>query len=239
MDPTTVNPMPAARVLIVDDHSLVRAGIRALVEKIDGLEVVADTGDGSEVIPLTRQHQAEIILLDTSLPGENAFDIVTDLRQMFPGVKVIVVSNHDSEEYAALAFHAGATGYLPKSASSSDLITALTAVREGREYLPAKLSRKIFDEQRAALSTRPRAVFELTPRQLQVLKLIAEGFSTKEIGGVLEISVKTVETHRTQLMERLNIHDVATLVRYAIRLGVVQIEGYEADAYRRKRLQDS
>jgi DNA-binding NarL/FixJ family response regulator len=226
--------MPPVRVLIVDDHSLVRAGIRALVEKIEGVKVIAETGDGNEVIRLTRQHRAEIVLLDTSLPGARALDIVTDLTQMFPGIRVIVLSTYDSEEHAALAFHAGAIGFLPKGASSDELVLAVAAAREGQDYLPAKLSRKVFDEQLAALSTKPPAMFELTPRQHQVLKLIAEGFSTREIAGNLKISVKTVETHRTQLMERLNIHDVATLVRYAIRVGVVQIEGYEVDAYQRR-----
>src|SRR5450432_2963190 len=112
------------RVLIVHDHDLVRAGVRALVEKIDGVEVVAETGDGREVIRLTGQHQPEIVLLDLSLPGVNAFEIISHLARTFPGVKVIVVSAHDSEEYAAQAFRAGAVSYLPKSASGSELVLA-------------------------------------------------------------------------------------------------------------------
>ena len=229
--------MQSTRILIAADHALVRAGVRALVEKIEGVEVVAETGDGSEVIPLTRLHHPEIVLLDTSLPGVDVFDIMTLLARTFTGVAVIVVSTHDSEEYAAQAFRAGAVGYLPKSAAGPELAAAINAIRRG-EDLPPELSRKVFFEQLAAAATKPQAMPELTPRQHQVLKLIAEGYGTREIARALEISVKTVESHRTQLTERLNIHDVASLVRYAIRMGVVKIEGYEVDAYRRESFPD-
>ena len=236
---TSSERMQSTPVLIADDHTLVRAGVRALVEKIDGLEVVAETGDGNEVIPLIRRHQPEIVLLDISMPGVNAFDIIAHLSRTFPSVRVIVVSEHDSEEYAAQAFRAGAVGYLSKTASGSELVSALHAARQGKEYLPPKLSRKLFSEQLAAASSKPNAMPELTPRQHQVLKLIAEGYSTRKIARALEISAKTVESHRAQLMERLNIHDVAGLVRYAIRMGVVKIEGYEVDADRRETFSDS
>jgi DNA-binding NarL/FixJ family response regulator len=219
----------ATRVLIADDHALVRAGVRALVEKIDGVKVVAETGNGHEIIPLTEQHQPEIVLLDISLPGVNAFDILDQLGRGFPGVRVIVVSTHDSEEYAAQAIRAGAVGYLPKSAAGSELALAIDAVKRGEKYLSPKLSHAaVFDHLRSA-SPSSDAMVELTPRQHQVLKLIADGHSTREIARRLEISVKTVETHRSQLMERLNIHDVASLVRYAIRMGLVEIDGYDAD----------
>jgi DNA-binding NarL/FixJ family response regulator len=231
--------MQSTRVLIVDDHALVRAGVRALVEKIDRVEVVAETGDGHEVIPLTQQYQPEIVLLDLSLPGVNAFDIIAHLARTFPSVKVIVVSGDDSEAYAAQAFRAGAVGYLPKSASETELVLALDAVRKGGEYLPQSLSRKVFFEQLAAASNEPAAMPELTPRQHQVLKLVAEGYSTREIAQALQISIKTVESHRTQMMERLNIHDVARLVRYAIRTGMVKVEGYEGDVDRRKIISNS
>ena len=171
---------------------------------------------------MTREHQPEIVLLDLSLPGVDAFDLIAHLARTVPSVRVIVVSAHDSESYAAQAFRAGAVGYLPKSASEAELVLALDAVRQGGEYLPPKLSRKLFVEQLAAASNKPNAMPELTPRQHQVLKLIAEGFGTREIASALEISVKTVESHRAQLMERLNIHDVASLVRYAIRNKIVE-----------------
>lgn len=214
------------RVLIVDHFALVRAGVRALVEKIDGVEVVAETGDGREVMGLTKQHQPQIVLLDISLPGVNAFELLNHLVRSFPSVRVVVISTLDGEEYAAQAFRAGAVGYLPKTAASSELILAIDAARRGKEYLPPKLSRKNFEQQEPG-SSQQTALAELTPRQRQVLKLIAEGFSTREIARVLEISVKTAESHRTQLMERLNIHDVASLVRYAIRMGLVKVEGYD------------
>ena len=222
------SPPPAlvqsTRVVIVDDHALVRAGVRALLEKIDGVEVVAETGDGGEVIALTEQHQPDIVLLDISLPGVNAFDIIAHLKRAFSSVNIIALSTHDGERYAAEAFRAGAIGYLPKSAAGSELVLAVDTVKRGEEYLPPKFSRRVFLEQLRTVSRQPSEITELTPRQQQVLKLIAEGHNTREIARALEISVKTAESHRTQLMERLNIHDVANLVRYAIRMGFVKVD---------------
>ena len=215
----------STRVMIVDDHALVRAGVRVLLQKIDGVEVVAETGDGGEVIALTEQHQPDIILLDVGLPGVNAFDIMAHLARTFSSVSIIALSTQDGEQYAAEAFRAGAVGYLPKSAAGSELVLAVDALRRGEKYLPPKFSRKVFFEQLEAVSQKPNEITELTPRQHQVLKLIAEGHSTREIARALEISVKTAESHRSQLMERLNIHDVASLVRYAIRMGFVKIDG--------------
>jgi len=223
-------PSQSTRIVVVDDHSLVRAGVRALLEKIDGVEVVAETGDGGEVIALTEQHQPDIVLLDIGLPGVNAFEIVAHLAQTFSSVRIIALGTHDDEQYAAEAFRAGAVGYLTKSAAGSELVLAVDAVRRGEKYLPPKFSRKVFFEQLEAVSHKPIEITELTPRQHQVLKLIAEGHSTREIARALKISVKTAESHRAQLMERLNIHDVAGLVRYAIRMGFVKIEGYETDS---------
>jgi len=234
MPATSTETKKATHVLIVDVHALVRAGVRALLEKIDGVKVVAETGDGHEVISLTGQHQPGIILLDMTLPGVNALDLIGKLAQTFPNVKVIIVSPDDSEEHAAKAFRAGAVGYLPKSASAAELVRAVSAVRKGEGYSPAKAPSRIIVKEPVPLADKSNPLLELTPRQHQVLKLIAEGYSTREIARALEISVKTVESHRTHLMERLNIHDVASLVRHAIRVGVVKIDGYDAAAHRRE-----
>ena len=186
------------------------------------------------MISLTGQYQPGIVLLDMTVPGVNALDLISKLAQTFPDVKVIVVSPDDSEEHAAEVFRAGAVGYLPKSASAAELVRAVYAVRKVEGYSPAKLSRRILMKEPVPLSDKSSPLIELTPRQHQVLKLIAEGYSTREIARALQISVKTVESHRTHLMERLNIHDVASLVRHAIRVGVVKIEGYDAAAHRRE-----
>lgn len=211
------------RVIIVDDHDLVRAGVRALIEKIDGVQVVAETGNGHEVIALAQQYQPAILLLDISLPGVNAFDIMGQLERTLPDVRVIVISTHDSDEYAAHAIRAGAAAYLPKSAAGSELVLAISAVKRGEKYLSPTLAHGAWLRQLPAAMTSDSRV-ELTPRQRQVLKLIADGHRTRDIAAELGISVKTVETHRTQLMERLNIHDVPGLVRYAIRMGLVEVD---------------
>jgi DNA-binding NarL/FixJ family response regulator len=218
----------STRILIVDHQALVRAGVRALLEKIGGMEVVAETGDGHEVINLTRQYQPQIVLLDISLPDVNAFELMTNLGQTFPAVRIVVVTTHDGEERAAQAFRAGAVGYLPKSAAGSELALAIEAARRGEKYFAKRLPRIDLFAEPSPEAQRP-GLSDLTPRQQQVLKLIAEGSSTREIAHSLEISVKTAESHRTQLMERLNIHDIAGLVRYAIRTGLVAIEGYEPE----------
>src|ERR1700736_2967704 len=145
MQSHTPASVQSTRILIVDHHALVRAGVRALVERIDGVEVVAETGDGHEVISLTRQHQPQIVLLDISLPGINAFDLMANLVRAFPSVRVVVISTHDGEEYATQAFRAGAVGYLPKTAAGSELVLAIDAARRGEEYLPPTLSRKNFE----------------------------------------------------------------------------------------------
>jgi DNA-binding NarL/FixJ family response regulator len=218
----------STRILIVDHQALVRAGVRALLEKIGGVEVVAETGDGHEVINLTRQYQPQIVLLDIGLPEVNAFELMTSLGRTFPAVRIVVVTTHDDEERAAQAFRAGAMGYLPKTAAGSELALAIEAARRGEQYYGKRLPRLDVFAATPPQAQRP-GLADLTPRQQQVLKLIAEGFSTREIAHSLEISVKTAESHRTQLMERLNLHDIAGLVRYAIRTGLVAIEGYDPE----------
>ena len=216
--------MERIRVLVADDHALVRAGIRALVERIDGVEVVAETGDGREALRLIKEHRPQIVLLDLTIPELNGFEVLERTVKELPEVSVIVLTVHEAEEYAIRALSLGAMGYLPKSAAGAELELAIKTVVGKEKYVSPELSRRRLLEHAkdAAVGRSPLA--DLTPRQLEVLRMIAEGHSTKDIAHRLEISVKTVESHRAQLMERLNIHDVAGLVRYAIRMGVVLIE---------------
>jgi|SRR5690242_8294252 len=208
---------PKLRVVLADDHALVRAGIRALLEKITGVEVVAEAGDGLEALKAIEELKPDVVLLDIAMPGLGGLEVVKRVKSDYPETRVIVLTVHEDQEYADHAIAAGAMGFLPKSAASAELELALRMVAEGEIYLSPGISR----HPTASPST---AGVELTPRQREVLALIANGRSTKDIALALSISVKTVETHRAQLMERLQIFDVASLVRYAIKTGLVKIE---------------
>lgn len=215
--------MAAQRILLVDDHALVRAGMRSLLHEIPGVEVVAEAADGAEALRLAAELRPDVVLLDIAMKGMNGLDAAARLREQLPAAKVIVLSMHTSEEYVLLALRAGAAGYLIKDSATSELELALKAVARGETYLSPAISRQVVDGyvQRVGAAAAPDP---LTPRQREVLKRIAEGRSTKEIAYELKLSVKTVETHRAQIMERLGIRDVAGLVRYAMRAGLVPPE---------------
>lgn len=208
---------------MADDHVLVRAGIRVLVEEIESIEVVAEAGDGQEALRLIRAHAPDIVLLDIAMPLLNGFEVLDQAVPEFPDLRVIVLTVHETEEYALYAFRHGARGYLPKTAASAELALAIKAVAAGETYLSPALSQKTFFH-RVKKSIGQTSFAELTTRQQEVLKLIAQGQSTKDIALTLDISAKTVEAHRAQLMARLDIHDVAGLVRYAIKMGLVGID---------------
>lgn len=215
--------MLPTRVLIADDHALVRAGIRALVEKIEDVEVVAEAGNGGEALRLIREMKPDLILLDLTMPDTNGFEVLSEVAKEFSHTRVIVLTAHEAGEYAIRALREGAAGYLPKSAASVELQQAIDAVRRGKIYVSSQTSEKtplVYGEhiiEGASLTS-------LSPRQTEILAFIADGHSTKEIARRLNISVKTVETHRAQLMQRLDIHDVAGLVRFAIKIGLVNVE---------------
>ena len=215
--------MKPIRVLVIDDHTLIRAGITALLERMEHVEVIGEAGDGGEAMKLIEELTPNVILLDLQMPGLSGFEVLEQTAAKFPKVKIIVLSVHDAEVYALRALKAGAVGYLPKSAASTELERAISQVVRGERYLPTPVGRTASVESESnELPNLPK--LELTPRQREVLTLIAEGYSTKNIARALGISVKTVETHRAQLMDRLNIHDVASLVRYAIKMKLVSLE---------------
>jgi DNA-binding NarL/FixJ family response regulator len=215
--------MKPVRVVIADDHALVRAGIRALVERLKGVTVVGEAGKGSEAIALCEQHQPNLILLDITMPDGSGFDVLEHVAREFPDIRVIVLTVHEAGEYAIRALREGAAGFLPKSAASTELEQAIHTVMNGDPYISPETSRRTVLEYSSGVSKRD-LLRTLSPRQREVLQLIAEGKTTKQIAQLLDISVKTVETHRAQLMERLNIHDVAGLVRYAIIVGLIEVE---------------
>jgi DNA-binding NarL/FixJ family response regulator len=218
-------------VLLADDHTLVRAGIRVLLQGLPGVAVVAEAGDGHEALQLIQRHRPDVVLMDIAMSGLNGLEVTARVSKDFPGVQVIMLSMHGNEEYVMRALQAGAAGYLLKDAAAAELELALRAVTRGEMYLSPAVSkhlvsymRRIQDGEANTLGATARQADELTPRQRETLQLIAEGKTTKEIATLLTLSVKTVETHRTQLMDRLNIHDIAGLVRYAIRTGLVSSE---------------
>ena len=213
------------RVLLVDDHQLVRAGIRALLDNLPDVEVVAEASDGREAARLARNLTPDIVLTDIAMPGLNGLEATAKIRKSCPGVRTIVLSMHANEEYVIQALRAGASGYLSKQAATQELEFALRSVANGESYLSPAISSKVIDRllnenDGASISPTP-----LTPRQREILQLVAEGKTTREIASILSISAKTVETHRAQLMERLEIHDLPGLVRYAIRVGLISTEG--------------
>jgi len=216
--------MTSLRVLLADDHALVRAGMRALLGELPGIEVVAETGDGREALRLVREHKPDIALLDISMPGLNGLEVVARIAQEHPTTRVIMVSMHGDDESVRRALVAGAAGYLLKNSDRGELELALRAVARGDTWLSPSLTKRVVAAytQGAPSAEGPFAV--LTPRQREVLQLVAEGHSNKEIAGRLNVALKTVEAHRTELMERLGIHGVASLVRYAIQVGLVRPE---------------
>jgi DNA-binding NarL/FixJ family response regulator len=214
--------MGLTRVLIADDHTLVRAGIRALLEKLPEIQVVAEASDGRDALQMVKTHQPDVVLMDIAMPGLNGLEATRRMVKEFPRANVLILSMHASEEYVWQALSAGASGYLLKGAELAELALAIKAVTRGDTYLSPPISKQVIKDYVRRVGGEETLFERLTPRQREILQMIAEGATTKDIGKALEISVKTVETHRAQLMERLDIHDVAGLVRYAIKIGLVQ-----------------
>ena len=210
------------KILLADDHTLVRAGMRALLNELPDMEVVAETGDGQEALRLIAEKRPDLALIDISMPGLNGLDLAARVSKEHPGTRIVILSMHVADEFVRRALLSGAAGYVVKNADRAELEMALRAVARGDMWLSPGVSRRVA-EAYANAPERVEGPFEvLTPRQLEVLQLIAEGLSTKEIAARLDLGVKTVETHRAELMQRLGIHGVAGLVRYAIRAGIVQ-----------------
>lgn len=216
--------MSSVRILTVDNHVLVRAGFRALLQSIDGIEVVAEAGNGREALHLVGTHHPDIVLMDIAMPEMNGLEATARITKEFPKTKVIILSMHTNEEYVCQALKVGASGYVLKDSGTNELEIAVKAIARGETYLSPAVSKHLVVDYVRRVNSETNPLDQLTPRQREILQLVVEGKTTKDIADTLFISVKTVETHRTQLMERLNIHDVVGLVRYAIRMGLVVLE---------------
>ncbi len=213
--------MKPIRVLLADDHELVRAGIRLLLQNLAGIEVVAEAGNGREALELIASHRPDVVLMDVMMPGLNGLEAAARVVQEFPATRVIMLSVNAGEEYVLQSLRIGVAGYLLKNISPAELEVAVRAVARGERHLSSAVSGHVIEAYLQRVGPGASSLDRLTPRQREVLQLVAEGATTKEIARKLEVSVKTAEMHRGQLMDALDIHDVAGLVRYAIRAGVV------------------
>ena len=212
------------RVLITDDHRLVRASLHSLLADFPGIEVVAEAADGREAIKLVAEHRPEVVLMDISMTGLNGIDATRQIVKEHPQVRVIVLSMHTDNKYVLQALRAGAAGYVLKGSTPKELELAIESVAQGAIFLSPTISRRVIEVYLSRTADETDLLEQLTPRQREILQLIAEGNSSKQIAHMLDSSVKTIESHRASLMERLDIHDVAGLVRYAIRNGLVSAE---------------
>ena len=208
------------RVLLADDHALVRAGIRSLLGAMAEVTVVGEAASGEEALELASREQPDVVLMDIAMKGITGLEAAALMRERVPSVRVVILSMHSGEEYVLQALRAGAAGYLLKDAATGELELALRSVMRGESWLSPAVSRQVVEGyvQRTGGDATPEV---LTARQREVLRMVASGKSTKEIAFLLNLSVKTVETHRAQIMDRLGIRDVAGLVRYALRTGLV------------------
>lgn len=216
--------MSSIRVLLADDHTLLRAGVRSLIEVLPDLHVIAEAANGEEALELIALHDPDVALLDIAMPKLNGLEVTARVARDFPRTRVIILSMHVDAQYVRKAIEAGAAGYLVKDAGIDMLEIAIRNVANGEEYLSPPISKILMQALRRGSQVEPGSLDSLTPRQREVLRLIASGHTTKSIARILNVSIKTAETHRTQMMERLDIHDVASLVRFAIKSGLVTLD---------------
>jgi len=208
------------RILLADDHALFRAGMKALLNELPGVEICAEARDGRETLEQVEIHRPDVVLIDIAMAGMNGIEATSRIVRSHPQVKVVILSMHTTEAYVLEALRAGAVGYLIKDADTEELALAMKAVRRGETYLSPPVSRHVISEYVRRTGGEANLIDTLSPRQREILQLIAEGNTTKDIANLLHLSIKTVDTHRTQLMDRLDIHEVAGLVRFAIRSGL-------------------
>lgn len=210
-------PPRSVRIVLADDHDLVRAGIKALLAQVPGVTVVDEARDGDELIAAVGRHQPDIVMTDIAMPGMDGLTAVARLHSLHPRVRLVIVSAYDTVDFIRRAVAMGACGYLTKDAPPSELGQAVRCVMEGRSYFGTMVARRLL--QRAE----PAAGEELTARQVEILTLLARGRATKEIAFELGLSPKTVDVHRARLMMRLGLHDVSSLTRYAIRKKLIEV----------------
>lgn len=214
-----------ARILLADDHRLLIDGLRSLLEQKKDVEIVGIAMDGLEAIELTAQHNPDIVLLDISMPRLNGIDAARQILRDMPGTKIIMLSMHADRRYIQESLRAGVCGYILKESAATEVIEALRTVQKGELFFSHSVREQVLNEYVELVREGKRtSCSPLTLREREVLQLLAEGKSTKEIAGLLNVSVKTVESHRKQVMDKLDLHSIAELTKYAIREGLTQLE---------------
>lgn len=217
------------KVVVCDDHNLVREGIVALLEKSPDIEVVGSVPNGAEALEITKKKSPDVVLMDLSMPVLNGLQSTTKLKQLYPDVKVLILTQYEDEEYIIQILKAGASGYILKTSIAEDLIKGIKDVMNGERFFSARISKIILDDfiKKAQGLKQDKTIPELTGREYEVLKLVAEGYTNQEVAEKLFISVRTVEFHRANIMHKLKLKDFAGLVKYAIQKGIINIENIE------------
>jgi DNA-binding NarL/FixJ family response regulator len=223
---TSASGKDKIKVLLVDDHTIVRKGLRALLDAEPGIEVIGEAETGREALERAQELLPDIVLMDISMPDMNGAEATRQIRRWLPSVKVLVLSMHADEEFVFQLLRAGASGYLIKKAATEELILAIRTVSQGHSFLSPAISNTVIDAyvRQAGEMTTGNRYEALTDREREVLQLVAEGHTSREISQLLHITARTVETHRANLMAKLDIHTVAELTRYAIRRGIIALD---------------
>jgi len=216
--------MSPIRVLLADDHRILREGIRALIDDQEHMQVVGEAEDGLETVKKVAKLQPDVVVMDIAMPLLNGLEATRQIRRDFPQVKVLILTMHDNEEYIRQVLAAGALGYVLKDAAARDLLGAIRTVNQGEAVLSPAITRLVIEDYLRWGDIRPEDTTDgLTAREREVLQLIAEGYTNKEIAGIMSLSVKTVQSHRTNLMNKLDLHDRGELIKYAIQKKIIDI----------------
>ena len=219
---------PKKSILIIDDHPLFREGLKSIISRDDRFEVIGEAGNGREGLKMAKTLKPDIVVVDISLPDTSGIQLTRDIRKLFSDTRIIIVSMHSKIDYIAEAFQAGATGYVVKESASDRLLQGLESVVQGEYFLDSSVSHQVV-ENLLKFPIRDARITDvdyasLTPREQEVMRLLAEGFSAKEIAAKLYISPKTVENHRSNIMNKLGLHSTMELIRYAAKLGLIDVE---------------
>lgn len=217
--------MAKIRILLAEDHTIVRKGIRLLLDREPSFEVVGEAENGREAVEMAEQLRPDIILMDHTMPLLNGLEALRQIKKRLPEIRVIILTMHTNEEYIFQFLQAGAAGYLVKQTAPTDLVEAIRAVHGGQSFLSPAISRTVIEEYvRHAAPTKTDSLATLTEREREVLQLLAEGYSANEIAAQLHISVKTVGVHRMNIMQKLEINSMTELIKFALRKGIISLE---------------